>query len=264
MTLIITLYEPLHIVGHLDWATPAAHYDSLIGGLHTTSALVAHGGAQSGIQIRLSPLGARALLGMPAGVLAGQDVAAADVLGTQAGELQERLAETDSWPVRFAILDRTFARRLAGVHPPPRPVSEAWRLLLGSGGQLPVAAIAGQVGWSERQLTKRFRQEIGLTPKAAARVVRFHRARHELQSQLADDGDTDIAAVAASCGYFDQPHLVRDFRQFAGLPPSHWVREEFPKRTSVCRPHGSNVWPMNDTAPHPRSGPHYVPTTPER
>jgi AraC-like DNA-binding protein len=228
MTLIFTLYEPLHIVAHLDRRLPPSHYDSLLGGLHARPAVIEHGGAQSGIQLRLSPLGARALLGIPAGELAQHDFAAPDVLGPIADEIQERLAESADWPDRFAILDRILSGRLGVDAPgPPQAVTQAWQLIVAAGGTISVSAIAREVGWSERQLSKRFGEEIGLTPKQAARVVRFDRARRALQTQLLRDGAVDIAWVAATCGYFDQPHMIRDFHEFSGSTPSDWLRAEF-------------------------------------
>ncbi|HEY7007493.1 MAG TPA: helix-turn-helix domain-containing protein, partial [Jatrophihabitantaceae bacterium] len=83
-----------------------------------------------------------------------------------------------------------------------------------------IASIARAVGWSERHLATRFRTEIGLTPKAAARVIRFDRARRMLRARTGAD-------VAARCGYFDQSHLVRDFVSFTGLSPSAWLAAEF-------------------------------------
>jgi len=80
--------------------------------------------------------------------------------------------------------------------------------------------------WSGRHLTSRFRTEIGLTPKAAARVIRFDRARHLLIAKAADSGYR-LADLAATCGYFDQAHLAREFRALAGCPPSQWITEEF-------------------------------------
>lgn len=101
---------------------------------------------------------------------------------------------------------------------------EAWRLVLGSGGTVPVTRLAAEVGWSRRHLAERFGQELGLSPKAAARIVRFERARHMLQRP--DRGT--MADVAAACGYFDQPHLNRDFVELAGCPPGEWLAEELP------------------------------------
>jgi AraC-like DNA-binding protein len=228
MTVIVTLDEPLQVVRHLDRRRPAGQYDALVGGLHASPVVIGHDGAQSGIQLRVSPLGSRALLGLPAGELAGVDVAAEDVLGdVAADELREQIATAPGWRERFAILDATLSRRLDGEQRVPAPVAQAWRLLLASAGTTPIAKIAREVGFSGRHLTNRFRQEIGLTPKLASRVIRFHRARHLLQAQVTAERRWDIAWAAACCGYSDQSHLVRDFGTFAELPPSQWLAQEF-------------------------------------
>ncbi len=103
-------------------------------------------------------------------------------------------------------------------------VREAWRLVVRSGGAIPVAEVAAEVGWSRRQLTRRFSAEFGLSPKLAARVVRFERARRMLELP----GRPSFAGVAAACGYYDQPHLNRDFAELAGCPPGEWLAAEVP------------------------------------
>ena len=227
MTVIVTLDEPLQIVRHVSAARPPASYQALIGGLHATPVVIGHDGAQSGIQLRVSPLASRPLFGVPAGELAGVDLPASEVLGRLAGELHERVAAASGWMERFSILDAALTRRVTGEQELPAPIVQAWRLILASAGSTPVTSIAREVGWSERHLTNRFHREVGLTPKLASRIVRFHRARHALQSQLTTGGRPDIAGTAARCGYADQSHLVRDFRAFAELPPGRWLREEF-------------------------------------
>src|SRR5260370_6294774 len=78
----------------------------------TSPALVMHQGRQSGIQLQLSPLGARALFGMPAGELASLDVEGGAVLGALADQIVERIREEPDWPGRFAVLDRVLSARL--------------------------------------------------------------------------------------------------------------------------------------------------------
>ena len=73
LTLIFTLDEPLTVLAHPDARQPPAEFGALLGGLHSAPALIGHDGAQSGIQVALRPLGARALLGLPAGELAEID-----------------------------------------------------------------------------------------------------------------------------------------------------------------------------------------------
>ena len=183
LTLIITLDDPLTVARHPDPADRPGDYRTLLGGLHTTPALITHPGRQSGVQVQLSPLGARALLGLPAGELAGRDLAADDVLGRVAGELHERMRAAADWPARFAILDQLLLDRADLDQQVTPDIAEAWRRLLRSGGQVRAAELASQVGWSPRYLQRRLLAETGLTPKAAARVTRFDRARRILQRQ---------------------------------------------------------------------------------
>ena len=232
LTLIFTLDEPLTLLAHPDPRQAPGSFDTLLGGLHATPALITHAGAQSGIQVSLRPLGARALLGLPAGELADIDVPAETVLGAVCGELRARTLTAAGWPERFAILDEILLRlvgaRLAGEPRTAAPeVGQAWRQLLRSGGTMRMSELADQTGWSGRYLTSRFRAEIGLTPKAAARVIRFSRARALLVRRLAAGDGHTLADLAVSCGYFDQAHLAREFRSLAGCPPSQWLAEEF-------------------------------------
>ena len=194
LTLIFTLDEPLTIAAHPDPGQPPGEYGTLLGGLHSVPALITHAGAQSGIQVALRPLGARALLGLPAGELAGLDVPAEAVLGGVCAELRDRVRAVAGWPERFAVLDEILLRRAAaaaaqcpgslGPDAASPEVSWAWRQLLREGGALRVSELAAGTGWSGRHLTSRFRAEIGLTPKAAARVIRFDRARKLLVRNL--------------------------------------------------------------------------------
>jgi AraC-like DNA-binding protein len=232
LTLIFTLDEPLTIEAHPDPGQPPGEFGTLLGGLHSVPALITHAGAQSGIQVALRPLGARALLGLPAGELAELDLPAEAVLGGVCAELRDRVRAAAGWPERFAVLDEILLRS-AGLHrvdlgPGIAPeVGWAWRQLLREGGALRVSELAAGTGWSGRHLTSRFRAEIGLTPKAAARDIRFDRARRRLVHKLTAGGDYLLADLAADCGYFDQAHLAREFRALAGCPPSQWLAEEF-------------------------------------
>jgi hypothetical protein len=116
LTLIITLDEPLVMLAHPDPRQPPGDFGALLGGLHSTPALITHDGAQSGIQVALRPLGARALLGLPAGELAEVDLPAETVLGGACAELRARTVAATSWPERFAILDEILLQR-AGAGP---------------------------------------------------------------------------------------------------------------------------------------------------
>jgi len=222
MTVVLTLDEPLRVDAHPDPGQAGGYFAALVGGLHTRPALLSHDGRQSGVQLSLSPLSARAMLGVPAGELAGIDVHAEDLVGPRVRGLREQLLAQPSWDCRFALLDRVLGSWLADVPGPPAEVTRAWQVLLARGGNVWVEALARHVGWSSRHLGVRFRHEVGLSVKEAARVLRFDRARRALQAAPA----TRLSDLAAAHGFYDQAHLAREFRELAGLPPSRWLAAE--------------------------------------
>jgi AraC-like DNA-binding protein len=221
LSLVVELAAPLRLTG---LGSPVAAH-AVVGGLHTRPALIDAGRPQDGLQYSLTPLGASALLGLPAGELGERAVDLGDVLGPAVGRLVDRLGEAPGWAERFTRLDAALLDRLGGRPDPlPPEVREAWRLVHGSAGRCRVADLAGHVGWSRRHLTERFRLATGLTPKQAARVARFEAARR----LLVDPRRPPLAEIAVRCGFADQPHLAREWRALAGCSVGTWLREELP------------------------------------
>ncbi|SCE87594.1 helix-turn-helix domain-containing protein [Micromonospora tulbaghiae] len=181
-------------------------------------------GTGTGVQVLLTAPAARRLLGLPLAELTNRAVPVDAVAGWLA-RLRDELAGDPGWPQRFARLDAALAARLASTAPVDPHLLAAWRRLHGSGGAVGVATLAGELGWSRRHLSVRFRREFGLPPKTAARLVRFERAyaslgRTLLTAPAAVPDDAGWAERAARWGYYDQSHLIREFREFAGATPA--------------------------------------------
>lgn len=224
LTLIFTIDEPLHVVQHVDPRSAPGSYSALLGGLHSAPAYISHDGAQSGVQVHLDPLGARRLLGVPSGELSDVDVAADLLLEGVVEQVRSRLIGAVDWPSRFAAVDDVLQRQLRPAPATDDEVRFAWSRLLATSGKITVKELAAETGWSERHLGNRMRQQAGLTSKRAARVIRFYRAHRTVQRV-----GTDLARVAAECGYADQSHMTREFVEMAGCPPHRWFVEEFGK-----------------------------------
>ncbi|GAB2805591.1 helix-turn-helix domain-containing protein [Streptomyces sp. NPDC054796] len=212
---VINLREPFAHVRRLhEESRSGGAVGSLIAGLEDGPRVLSHPGGQEAIRLELTPIGAYRLFALPMSELTNRVVELDDVLGPGSRLLVERLAETEDWTTRFDLLDRALLARLEQGPDPAPEVRHAWRLLVGAGGTVPVSRIAAEVGWSQSYLVRRFTQQIGLAPKAAARVLRFHRAVGLLTAQ-----DTHPTAVAAACGFYDQAHLNREFRALAETTP---------------------------------------------
>lgn len=235
LTFIVAIGPEIDVVRQTDPRQAPRRYRAVLSGLQATPALIAHDGYQEGVTIQLSPLGCRTLFGLPARALWDTTLELDEVVGAVGRELAERLQEAPRWEERFDACDDVLTRlmstsggRTAADARPDPALSGACRLLIGSGGTAAVSDVAEAVGWSRQHLRSRFVAELGLSPKLFARVVRFERARRILLTPQPTAAGPDLAAVAASCGYYDQSHLTRDFVELAGCPPGQLVAEELP------------------------------------
>lgn len=210
--------------------TDAVRTDIIVGGLHQSPAYVVQAERQAGIQLAVHPLAARTLLGLPAAALTGQLVTGGtDVFGDRAAEVRERLCELDRWEDRFALLSGYLRQRAAtdSAAGSVRPeVAEAWAWLARHRGAGTLGGLSRHVALSERRLTALFRAETGLSPKQAARLMRFQHAKAAVVRAVAAGGPPDLARVAADTGYYDHSHLVRDFQQYTEASPTRWLAEE--------------------------------------
>jgi AraC-like DNA-binding protein len=160
--------------------------------------------------LRFRPGMAASFLRVPAAELTDRVIPLDDLWGAPARELQSRLHEAASSEERLAILAAT-------VRPPapaPNAVQQAIEVIAASHGDVDLEWLAAQARMSERQFRRRCLEESGLAPKQLCRVLRFRRACELGQRGL------PWGLIAAEAGYFDQAHLIRDFREFAGATPT--------------------------------------------
>ena len=221
ITVIVNLGCPLDV--HAPALTAdAPRYGSFVAGLFDTVAVTSSTGHARGIEMNLTPIATWQLLGVPMHELVNRVVHLADLLGPAAREREEQLHDAGSWDARFDLLDAALTRRLRTVREVPPPLAWAYESLA---GRATVGAIATELQWSRRRLATAFREHVGLTPKAFARVIRFDRVVRQVKAMRA--GVTPAwSSLAFECGYADQSHLVREFREFAGLTPTEFHRRQ--------------------------------------
>ena len=166
------------------------------------------------VQVRLSPVVSRAVLGVCPADLDGAVVALDDLWGREASRVRERLGATSSWEERFALVNELCMRRHESGPSVDPEVLRVWERIVTGRGSIRVDRLADEVGWSRKRLWSRFNSQIGLPPKRAARLVRFDRVVRRL---VAGEG---AARAAADGGYADQAHLCRDVMAFTGTTPT--------------------------------------------
>ena len=202
-------------VAHRQHAVPL-RLGSFIAGVTDGPVLVRHNGSARCLQVDLTALGARQLLGMPMCELANETVPIDDVLGPFGRDLVQRVGDAPDWPTRFALIDKVLRARLTLAAPVDPGVAWSMGRIVASGGAVVIGDIAEELGWSHRRLIARYRDTVGLPPKLVARIVRFER----LAAHVGTDQDIEWATAANICGYFDQAHLAREVRELAGITPT--------------------------------------------
>ncbi len=214
--------------GEVD--SPRRRLSGFVVGNQMRSSMTGVAGHQLGVQVELSPQGAVALFGDVA-ELHDAVLTLEDAFGTAGERLLERLADTPSWGARLDLLDQEFARlgssSTAGADAGDGGVLSPevdWlrRQLAASHGARRVEPLMDETGWSRRHVTERFRHQLGVSPKAYARLLRFERAS-ALLTELPSEPQRTVADVAIAAGYYDQSHLTRDFTAMAGMTPGAFV-----------------------------------------
>lgn len=170
------------------------------------------------VQADLTPAGAFRLFGPGLSALSGQLVPIGDALGRAADRLAAAVAEAACDDARLDLVEAFLLARLPDGPRPAPDLAAAWAILGREAGTTRIGDLAGRIGVSRSGLARQFRAAFGITPKEAARILRFQRAL-----ALAGGG-TPWAAIAHDAGFADQAHLVREFAALAGQTPLAWTR----------------------------------------
>jgi AraC-like DNA-binding protein len=197
--------------------------DAWVGGLADVPTIVGFGQTYGSIDLKLHPLGAYRLLGLPLSELAGACVPLSEVFGRAGTRLVEQLRCLDGWDERFDVLEAFLLARLERAPEVDPAVSWAWQRLGATAGRVRIEELAGEVGASRRYLSGRFGEQVGITPKTAARLIRFADVRRRIEA-----APPCWAQIAADAGYADQSHLNREFQQFAGTTPTDFAARLIP------------------------------------
>ena len=157
----------------------------------------------------------------PLGEFVDQNIDAEAVLGPEIRRLHEQMAHARSYAQLISLAEQYVWQRIQRLRLELRPLDHVSRLMLNSAAPVPLATWADRACLSISQFERAFRQQVGVSPKLFARVVRFDYACRLKEVQPA----LDWLGVAVHTGYHDYQHLAKDFRQFAGTTPPELLTE---------------------------------------
>ena len=178
-----------------------------------------------GVRVRAEAAGA--LLAAPMHGLSGRLVELPDVVGRSARRLVDRIVTARSFAERADLVCRWIEDSQSRSRGPSAHVSWTASQIESSGGAAAIEPLRRRAGISAKRLAADFREQVGVTPKFLARLVRFQRAIGLIQ------GGAPLSDVALGAGYYDQSHLGLDFRELAGITPREFVATVYPDATSA-------------------------------
>ncbi len=214
--LIVEFGSPMRVTLGGDARTAARHPGGFAAGLGDLHALTEHDGRQRGIQVDLTPTGARRLCGLPLSLLSGRVVSLCELLPAELRTLVERLDAANDWAARFDLVEELLAARILRARVDTARVDWAIARIEASAGSVDLRSLARALGHSPKHLIALFHDQVGVTPKLLARLVRFERVMRRARGS----GPPRWAELATTLGYCDQAHLARDVRRFTGLTPT--------------------------------------------
>jgi AraC-like DNA-binding protein len=179
------------------------------------------------VGVRFRPGAVYPFLGFPAAELEGEVVDLELVFGGEAAEAREQMLISSNPANTFEIVERLLRRRLERVpEHVPRLVTGGLEALARAGPGASIIGLAAELGVSHRTLLRRFDRWVGVRPKIMQRILRFQRV---ISWEDAHDR-LDWSAAALRCGYYDQAHLIRDFRAYTGTTPTAYraLRLDYP------------------------------------
>lgn len=176
------------------------------------------------VAVRLKPWGSWRLLREPMNQLSYRVPLVDELWGDSIHLLNERLQAAPNLFARFDLLEHFVRQRLDPRASADAGVVEASRRLLASLGRLRIGTLCRQLETSRVTLGRKFREQVGLTPKTYARVARISAVMERLDTH----GPDDWAMLAEDFGYHDQAHLAHDFQEFCGASPGEYLRRAAP------------------------------------
>jgi AraC-like DNA-binding protein len=231
LPLVLAWGGPLDIVS-LSAGQGAGTYGSFVAGFMPGHVTTRFEQGQHCVQVYLTPLGVQRILGVPGRELARRVVGVDEVVPKLGDSFSDRLGSTPSWHERFDLVNDALLELASHGRGTDDLVSWMWDEIEISGGRVRVRDLVDRSDRSHRHVTTRFSEQVGLTPKAAAGVLRFVRAS-------ADLGRFPTAEVAMRHGYADQSHLTRDVLRYAGESPKAHVEARRPTAYTALDAPGS-------------------------
>lgn len=200
------------------------HPRAFLCGYETSYDDLSYLGVVNMITVVFYPAGAHAFFPTSLSEINGLRVSPDDIEDKTFGDLEKRLTDTEDDSRCISLIEQFLLKKLYHLDElNSKRVSSAIQLI--NSGQTNVVALASDACLSPKQFTRIFSEHTGANPKEFIRIVRFQRALFSLQTHQPNS----LTELAFHSGYYDQPHLIKEFKAISGYTPKEYL--------NICLPH---------------------------
>ncbi len=220
--LIIELGDvPQYIFDNKNLTRKSTYKGAWVSGMQTE--FISISSANNGmLVVQFHPSGAFPILHLPINELQNQVVDADIVLGNSIYELREQLMEEHHIDKKIQLVENWLLQRLKDQSTPESVIQYAVALTIQYPSELSISEIKNKIGYSHRHFIQLFKKHVGLSPKQYQRIVRFNKVLESINN----GENISWPQLSLSCGYYDQAHFIKEFKEFSGLNPKEYLYEK--------------------------------------
>ena len=219
--LIFNLADPFrrhHFDGEVE-----VQPSSIIAGQMQHYAMIEPAGRVQLFGVRFHPGGAYPFLQFPLSELTNKIVAVDDIWPRIGRELAERVHSGRSLYERIKTMEEEFRERLSSHNGGDKLVDAVVKMIVRREGLISMDRLWKNLGISGRQLERKFKTAVGISPKFLCRILRFQKVFKAVELHQT----VSWGFIASECGYYDQAHFIHDFKAFSGQNPSAYFDQEY-------------------------------------
>lgn len=174
------------------------------------------------VSVRFFPWGAYHFFDKPVKDFLDQTLDARELWGNQITDLREELKSQPSIEEKFSVVEKFLLEQYGKFKRDDRAIDNVIKWIREQKGMMSVEEIGSRAGLSKKQLERKFLSTVGTTPKTFARITRFL----NLCQNLEDHKGRTLTELTHDCGYYDQAHFIKEFKEFSGYTPKEFYERE--------------------------------------